>query len=261
MLSRTSYIDRLLEENARLRALTNTTEPQALPAEGDQDLLTPESAVTVAKDAGAHPDQQDGAALEGSENPILQPEPWFAQTKTSSAPIWIGEASDSAFATRLRQFAAPDPESGCHVARTNYAPDDMLAMFAAPSSPYAQELATFPSRNRTEFLVEVALRHICRCYHIVRRDSVMSSISIIGKGSNGADSRSRGIECRLWALLAIGELQSFRVTDVRQPFPGMPYFAKASALLQVLSERPELEVVETMLLLVSSITVSTGNRD
>lgn len=245
MLSCISYIDRLLRENAALRALANTAESQALPAEGDQDLLTPESVITLTKDA----DEQDGAP-EASENPILQPEPWFTQTKASSAPIWIGEASDSAFATRLRQFAAPDPVSEVHVPRTHYATDESLAQLTSSSSPYSQDLATLPSPSRSEFLVEVALRHICRCYHIVRRSDVMASISTVGRGSDGSDGWSRGIECRLWALLAHGELHSTKTAAPGDMFPGLVYFAKASELLQVISERPQLEVVETMLLLV-----------
>jgi proline utilization trans-activator len=257
-LSCVSYIDRLLQENAKLRALTDTAESQALPAEGDQDLLTPESVVTFAKDTDGHLDQQDGAP-EASENPILQPEPWFTQAKASSAPIWIGEASDSAFATRLRQFAAPDPVSEVHVPRTHYATDESLASVTSSSSPYSQDLAALPSPSRSKFLVEVALRHICRCYHIVRRCDVMSSISVVGRGSNGDDSWSRGIECRLWALLAHGELHSTKMAAPGDMFPGLVYFAKASELLQVISERPQLEVVETMLLLVSQVAQFVSN--
>ena len=181
---------------------------------------------------------------------MLQPEPWFTLAKTSNAPVWIGEASDSAFATRLRQFAAPDPQTEDHTPRTHYATDEMLASLTSSSS--SSQNITWPYPSRARFLIEVALRHICRCYHIVRRSEVMASIEVFGKGSGFASTgRQRAAECRLWALLAHGELHSTKMATSENTFPGLVYYAKASELVQLTSERPQLEDVETMLLLVS----------
>lgn len=64
--------------------------------------------------------------------------------------------------------------------------------------------------------------------------------------------------CKMWAIFAIGQLYSTKSVTQNATFPGLAYFAKASSMLQVISERPHLDVVETMLLLVSFLRLETS---
>lgn len=235
-----SYIDQLLKQIADLRVLH---------ANAERDPSVDRVASRLEATTSSIYEE------ETSQNPMLQAEPWFAKIKSSNAPIWIGEASDSAFATRFRQFASRDPQSEAHIPRTHYVTDAMLASLAQ-SKKHTQ----WPSLSRASFLIEVALRQICRCYHIVRRSEVMASMTLLGKEHNVSRQDSVA-ECRLWALLAHGELYSTKMATTEDFFPGLRYFSKASDLLQLVSERPQLEVVETMLLLVCDFSCAKRLSD
>lgn len=178
---------------------------------------------------------------ESAKNPMLQDQPWFANFLTSDTPIWIGEASDAAFATRLAQLlAAPDLDPG-HLPRTSYVTDAQLLECAAKPS-------SWPTPGKSRFLVQAALQSLKRCYHIVRASQ------ILGYLERNADNEALPniAQCKLYAMFAIGELYSFRLRSCDEDFPGLAYFSKASRMLGSVHERPDLEVVETTLLLVSN---------
>lgn len=157
-------------------------------------------------------------------------------------PILIGEAADAAFATRFRQ-ALFDPHAPQlkHMMRVNYATDQKLLSLA-------ESEVRWPSPSRSKFLVEVSLKHVSRGYHIVRRSSVLESLKRSINDLSWGDSLPR---CKLWALFAIGKLHSTRSVGSDKDFPGMAYFAKASRMLGVLDERPGIDSIEIMNLLVS----------
>lgn len=56
----------------------------------------------------------------------------------------------------------------------------------------------------------------------------------------------------MWALFAIGELRSSKCLSAGDSLPGVAYFAAASDAVRMINERPQLDVIETVLLLVSS---------
>lgn len=162
--------------------------------------------------------------------------------KVFNTPIFIGEAADAAWATRFRQ-AIIDPQSrhAKHLPRVNYAQDQQLMHLADSDVPW-------PSPSRSRFLVEVSLKYVSRSYHVVRRSAVLENLeqSIHNPSWGGAIMR-----CKFWGLFAIGELYSTRSVPPGKDFPGMAYFAKASKMLGVLDERPSLDSIEIMHLLVS----------
>lgn len=60
--------------------------------------------------------------------------------------------------------------------------------------------------------------------------------------------------CRLFAVFALGELYSERVSETRSERgvpPGTAYFEKAMALFQDLYEEPTIPYIETLLVIVS----------
>lgn len=174
-------------------------------------------------------------------NPLLDDKPWFTQLKTSKTPIFIGEASDAAFATRFRQTIAPASSIASHIPRTHYITDEVLSGLMSTTSPW-------PSSSRARFLVEAALRSLCRCYHLVRRSEVLAILK--ERDLNGKWPDDPITTCKMWALFAIGELYTTKSKNLEQSFPGLAYFAHGSGMLRVLSERPQLDSIETLLLLV-----------
>lgn len=163
--------------------------------------------------------------------------------ETSDTPIWIGEISDAAFATRVRQLVMA-PQTSSHIPRTHYVSDETLWSTAPPvSSP------VWPSSVRAKFLVNTAMRSIRRSYHIVRSSDVLSTLERLSHG-DARNQATLAAMAKMWALFALGELYSTRCIQRDDVFPGLSAFSYASQVLRVVSERPVLDVVEALLLLV-----------
>lgn len=176
---------------------------------------------------------------EGSRNPLLEERPWFYPVTTLDMPIYIGEAADAAFTTRFRQALSETKVE--HIPRTGYATDhDLLSL--------SEVDCMWPSPARSRILLQTAFHALHQGYHIVRKSIISQDLDTLLQGKSLRDSLST---CRLWALFALGALCSFITPSQGQPFPGIAYFAQASRLLRVLSERPRVEYMEVLLLLVS----------
>jgi hypothetical protein len=164
---------------------------------------------------------------------------WFLRTSTSDTPIWIAEISDAAFATRFRQVASSSPAPS-HIPRSTYISDDD-PFYSATTTP------SWPSPPRAKMLIEAALQFLQKNYHVVRRSEILPSIA---SGRGGQASRPvRAV--KMWALFALGELRASKGVDPTRDFPGLAYFKVASEFARVVHERPQLETVETNVLLVS----------
>ena len=153
-------------------------------------------------------------------------------------PIHIGEAADTAFATRFRQALSGAPVD--HIPRIDYAMDRDLLMLSESDCPW-------PSPASARFLLETSLQAVCQCYHIVRKSIVRRDLDLVLRGESSHNSL---ITCRLWALFALGVLHSTKVPAREDWFPGFVYYAQAARLLKFLSERPGVESMEVLLLLV-----------
>ncbi|KAI8662108.1 hypothetical protein NCS56_01014100 [Fusarium sp. Ph1] len=220
-----AFLDRILQENAELRArLPPSESPPVKPAP------------TL-----SHHDRMPNDDEDAAHHQILEESDWFAHTRSSDTPIWIGEIADAAFATRFRQFASSS-KAPSHIPRTQFASDDALRGLAATTPPW-------PSPACARLLVETALQFLRHNYHIVRRSEVLvlstGGFDHVGHGTSPAST------AKMWALFAIGELRSSKCLNMNNNFPGLAYFAVASDAIRMINERPQLEVIETVLLLVS----------
>ncbi|KAH1451581.1 hypothetical protein KXX16_003635 [Aspergillus fumigatus] len=181
--------------------------------------------------------QNENLTAPATEGPALADTPWFVNTHVSRTPILIAEASDSAFATRFRQAL-----SNCHhqhIARTDFPSDEHLRSLSDADCPW-------PSPARARFLVGIALKGLGRCYHIVRRSSVLAELDYITRSNTSPGFLSKS---KLWVLFAIGEIYATRSSVRGKEFPGIRYFAQAMRVLSVVSERPHCDLVEIWLLL------------
>ncbi|KAG5661749.1 hypothetical protein KAF25_003988 [Fusarium avenaceum] len=220
-----SFIDRLLQENAELR----DKQTQSEPLQARSSNTTWHHSPTLNNDGDTTQDQ------------ILEQSDWFTHTRSSDTPIWIGEISDAAFATRFRQFASASQIPN-HIPRTQFTSEETLRDLAATTPIW------LPSAQ-SRFLVETSLEFLRQNYHIVRRSEVLSALDSIpfGQPSLGPPST---IEAKIWALFAIGELRSRKCLSSSNRLPGMKYFAIASETIRLINERPQLDMIETILLLV-----------
>lgn len=157
---------------------------------------------------------------------------------TSEMPIHIGEAADAAFATRFRQ--ALSDASHSHISRTHYVTDERLMSLSDSD-------CVWPTPARARFLIKVSSNTLCRCYHVVRKSMVLDGLEMAIRNPGACDSL---FTCKLWALFALGEVYSTRTPSSESCFPGLAYFARASRMLRVLNERPRMDSIETVLLLV-----------
>ncbi|KAH7203100.1 fungal-specific transcription factor domain-containing protein [Fusarium redolens] len=215
-----SLLDRLFRENEELRARTQSESPQTQNA----DSLT-----LISDD---HPDT--------SGEQILEEIDWFAHTRTSDTPIWIGEISDAAFATRFRQFAFSS-QTPSHIPRTQFASDDALRLLATMNPAW-------PTPPRARLLVQTALQFLWHSYHVVRRSEMLSALNTVC-----SDPSNVGVspiaKAKMWALFALGELRSSKCLSSSKGLPGLAYFAVASDTIRMINERPQLDVIETILIL------------
>lgn len=186
------------------------------------------------------PDAAPLSAGTGVVNEIsdLPQEAWFIETSAQHNPILVAEASDSAFATRLRQVLS-QRQLEFHLPRTSFPTDETLEKFGrAPLS--------WPDVARAKLLADAAVRCLGRCYHIVRPSALHAELD---EGRYPAETADVMHRCRHLAVFAIGELYMTRISVSEATFPGLSYFAHAIKLAQTMPERPSLIMVETQLLL------------
>ncbi|KAF2152725.1 hypothetical protein K461DRAFT_268623 [Myriangium duriaei CBS 260.36] len=205
------YIDSLVRENERLAARSTSA--------------IPEPPATIQ-------DEED------ARNPLLEDRPWFLHVNSLDMPAHIGEAADTAFATKFRQSLSSRQVN--HILRTQYYPDDLLLSLSYAECPW-------PSPSRARFLVTAALRHVTPCFYMINEKDILNKLSLFSRDPTTLDISST---YKLWSLFALGELYTSRGYGREMiRFPGVNYFAQATRTLSVPSERPRIDSVETRLLL------------
>ncbi|KAF4472184.1 hypothetical protein FALBO_904 [Fusarium albosuccineum] len=218
----TAYIDDLVAENQRLRSRDGDSKPRT--------ELIPSDVPIAATNGQA----EASSTLQGT---LLEERPWFFDMNVLHTPVLIGEASDVAFASRFRQAISEPGHS--HIPRVNYAPDDRLLALSDADCPW-------PIPSRARLLVNVALKYVSRCYYIVRKSQILEGLEQTIQNPHSTDSL---LKSKLWALFAIGEMYSTRTAAKEKNFPGMAYFARATRVLRIISERPRIDAIEIRLLL------------
>jgi proline utilization trans-activator len=202
----------------------------------NESLAASASPSTTAVDSAGN----DNATVESNQDLAPDSQSWFVDIDFTHAPAPINDATDTAFATRFRQVLLdPQDVEYKYIPRIDYAADELVMTLADAPCPW-------PTPSRARFLVEVALRFVNRCFHIVRRSTILDSLELSLSNRNWRDLT---LKCKLWALFGIGELYSSRSLPPDGQFPGLPYFTKALRMLCYMSERPTLDLLEIRLLM------------
>lgn len=187
----------------------------------------------------SHSNTPELSATTDSGNPLVRDDAWFVPLDEST--IYIGEAACTAFSSRLRQLLL-HTQAEIHIARTHYVQDGQILQAADENAPW-------PSRPQAYLLVESVIATVGQCYHL---SSLSSVRSILEKAYTDRSTLNQMQECKLFALFALAQVYSPRLAETQHTvFPGLPYFAKARALLPVLPERATADHVEVLICIVS----------
>lgn len=223
-------IERLNNQLKTYKDVESQTAEQANPTQ----LPVSEPQDPIGSDSG-----QPTCQNEPSTNPLLEETPWFLPIHSSNVPILIGEVADAAFATRFRQLLTNQALN--HIPRISY-----------PSNEHIDELSKSEhaqlNPTHARFLTKVALRYLTGCYHIVRESSIWELLAHFLQSPSTLDTLST---CKIFGILALGDLFSSRCQTQAASIPGLTYFSYASKAHSMLQERPSIEAIETSLLLVT----------
>ncbi|CEL01817.1 hypothetical protein ASPCAL01395 [Aspergillus calidoustus] len=172
------------------------------------------------------------------KSPVAAGASWFVNADALQPPILVAEASDSAFATRFRQ-AMSNSQHG-HLPRVDFPSDEQLLALSDIGCPW-------PTPARARLLVRAAVNGLGRCYHVARRSTIFNELEQSNQDHSLVPLLSK---CKLWVMFAIGELYTTRTSTLTKGFPGLHYFCKAMNFLRIISERPNVDMIEIQLLLV-----------
>ncbi|TDZ16360.1 putative transcriptional regulatory protein [Colletotrichum orbiculare MAFF 240422] len=189
-----SYLKDILRQNTSSQS-SGSSSPQS-PSNGKAD-----SSVTVVPSTAPHNLASDGIDPHIS----LDVESLFIDVDLPYMPVPVNEAMDTAFATRFRQV--------------------IIMNLAEATCPW-------PSPPKARLLIEVALRVVSGCFHIVRKSCVLDAVEM-------SHSTSSSNQIPTWKEYSV------KYHD----FPGLHYFAKATKILNYLGERPTMDLLETRLIL------------
>ncbi|KGO54610.1 Major facilitator superfamily domain, general substrate transporter [Penicillium expansum] len=171
-------------------------------------------------------------------NPLLESPTGFVAARSSSQPIFIGEASCVAFGDTLLQCVDKDADLSSWASPT-YFQHDIFHRLMRPE-------VVLPDRIQARLLVEVAIRFIGTDYHLILKKTFFDTLD---RTCAGEIPRNPAWMCKFFVLLALGEMYSNRKRRMAdQHVPGTDYFLRAVGLLQDLYETPSVEQVEVMVL-------------
>lgn len=177
-------------------------------------------------------------------NPLLEVQDGLFAGQDSAQPVFIGEASCTAFGDRLLQCV----DSSYSSVTCNTIPDHI-------THPAFNRLANkdfeLPNRVQATLLVRRAHSFVGNNYHLFEKKSFFDKLDRAYSGEGGTDLL---FTCHLFAMLALGELYTHCKTHAADSrIPGTSYFVQAVNLLQDLYEVGSIEQVQILLLLVSMV--------
>ncbi|KAJ5767100.1 uncharacterized protein N7511_004716 [Penicillium nucicola] len=191
-------------------------------------------------DSRSSPDTAEENAGSIAQSHLIRNKPWFQSHDASMLPLYISEATCTAFATRLCQFFQNTKTPMPHFPRSHYTDESTITSLL-------NEWTGWPSLVCAQLLVKTALGHIMSSFHFVLKKDTMDMLQNVYQTQN---FENESIKCKFFALFAIGQVYSTVNGSFDEPHvPGLDYFAKALSLVQVIPERPTMIHIESLLLL------------
>ncbi|KAF6799459.1 fungal specific transcription factor domain-containing protein [Colletotrichum sojae] len=232
------YLKEILDENKRLQ---HRDDSQAIPHQSRLDDNPSSIRSSSSSSAAAAVETPYELNSDNIDREIsLDVESLLIDSELPHMPVPVSEATDTAFAMRFRQVMSESygtPHG--HIRRSDFATDEEIMSLAHVPCPW-------PSPSKARFLIEVALRHVSGCFHIVRRSCILDALEL---SLRNPGCRDPIMKCKLWALFGMGELYWSRAIKAQETFPGLHYFAKATKIFTYIGEQPTIDLLEIRLIL------------
>ncbi|KIW85542.1 hypothetical protein Z517_00934 [Fonsecaea pedrosoi CBS 271.37] len=252
-----SQISRLEEENARLKAAVRR---HAAAGDTTSNNVPPSKPIAPMQN---HDDQEQQQELESPgnadvviSNPLVEDRAWFVHDSTSSQAAYVGEASCTAFGTRLYQYldrnTSPSP-----IPRARLVGDEVL------SQNIFTEYA-LPPRAHAVFLIRVAIRLVGLDYHLMMRKQILEQLNQLYVGRLTIEQDPL-LACRLFTIFALGELYTNKAKESQKVqgapnVPGLWFFVRAMSLFQEIREEATVSYIEALLLIsIYSLALNRAN--
>lgn len=161
----------------------------------------------------------------------------------SLQPRYMGEASSETFGGRLHQFINHGERRPLARSHNYYKHPQLLRISCTECN--------LPNKNYARLLVRAVLRFIGGDHHLLLKKSFLQRLDDTYQLEVLDDPVWL---CRLFTVLALGELYSVRGaqgTAKGTGVPGTAFFVKAMGYFQDMHEEPSVSYIETLLLLVS----------
>lgn len=220
-----SYLEQLLRDSEELHARRYRSKQDPRPSHQEP---IPNVATT----------ENDEPRIQGN---LLGNKPWFQVHDASVLPLYISEATCTAFATRLCQCLTKTNTPTLYLPKTRYTDEATLSSLLDTDMQW-------PNLVCAQLLVKTALGHIIPCFHLaLKKDSMDMLHGVYQRG----DFDDPSIKCKYFALFALAQAFSTPHDSSNQPYvPGTAYFARALSLIQIIPERPSMIHIESLLLIV-----------
>jgi hypothetical protein len=180
----------------------------------------------------------DDTRIQGN---LLGERPWFQLHDASLHPLYISEATCTAFATRICQCLKKTNTPTLYLPKTKYTDESTL-------SSLLHSDVQWPSLVSAQLMVKTAFGHIIPCFHLALKKDSMDMLHCVYQIG---DFDNPSIKCKYFAFFAIAQVYS-TPHDISNAsnVPGSAYFAQALSLIQILPERPSMIHIESLLLIV-----------
>ena len=185
------------------------------------------------------------------QDPLIGDFASFVHDNSTKKQDYLAEAACATFGMRVRQFTRGSPIVSQPRRARYYKHPELLRIakstFSLPPDPMD-----------AKYLVRVVVRFIGQDYHLLLRKSFLQRVDETYTSSTHDDPVWL---CRLFTVLALGELYSKRAPDrySGSKVPGTAYFCQAVSLFQDLYEEADVDYIETLLLMVPLLHFRTSS--
>ncbi|OAL26608.1 hypothetical protein AYO20_10032 [Fonsecaea nubica] len=249
-------ISQLEEENARLKAAVRR---HAAAGDTTSNNVPPSKPIAPTQNHD-HEQQHELESPSNADvvisNPLVEDRAWFVHDSTSSQAAYVGEASCTAFGTRLYQYldrnTSPSP-----IPRARLVGDEVL------SQNIFTEYA-LPPRAHAVFLIRVAIRLVGLDYHLMMRKQILEQLNQLYVGRLTIEQDPL-LACRIFTIFALGELYTNKAKESQKVqgapnVPGLWFFVRAMSLFQEIREEATVSYIEALLLIsIYSLALNRAN--
>ncbi|KAI8192398.1 putative transporter [Colletotrichum sp. SAR 10_75] len=222
-----SYIKQLQDENEELKRKTS------LPSQASPSASQVSDQIVVNTEAHKEKEEEEEEEISTAEvvHPVIEQR---ICDPAAPRPVYVGAAAFTAFANILWHDGPTPPRN--------------VKVFKHPTLQRAIKTDyKLPNYTYANLLVQVVLRFIGSDYHLLKKKSFSQRVDRL-YGPATEQTPDTMFLCRLFAVFALGELYLKKSTSQRE-VPGAKFFLQSVSLFEELYEEPNIEYIETLLLM------------